>query len=250
MTRLACVQYAAVGEVANLSSELVTMKGDIDGIKQVLKINEDQGALNKPYEESPNYTAHCDKVVECDTQVKLPGVDLGIEIKEGHDQKDLMKKVRDKLAEKGNGIELKENQNVTLLKKTTKFNTKIRKHTIPVLIHAKSRDNRIKLEHSIKAAKKYSTSYHWPKEVSDKVKVMREQIEKYERTEPDGTVFSLQGKQIRIRPTENGRHLLIHYRDGVGCPWVTLDSVKTPISEEMARKANTTQPCKSTYFSF
>ena len=250
MTRLACVHYAAVGEVEALGKKVGSMESDIDDIKKVLNINKAQGAIDKPYEQSPHYITHCNKVAVCDTQVKLPGLDLGVEIKEGHDQKDLMVKVRAKLAEQGNGVELKDDQKVTLLKKATKFNTKSKRHTIPVLIHAKSRDNRIKMEHSIKAAKKLTASYHWPKEVSDKVKVMREQLEKYEEKENGIVKFSLQGKQIRIRPTEDGRFLVIHYRDGVGCPWISLDSVRTPISEKMAADAKTSQPCKSKYFSF
>ena len=153
------------------------------------------------------------------------------------------------MSEPGTGVDIS-NLKVTLLKKATKFNRTHNKHTIPVLIHTKSRENRINMEQSIKAAKKLSSSYHWPKDVSDKVKVMREKIEKYEKTQPDGTKFSMAGKQLRIRPTEDGKYILIHYRNAAGCPWIALDSVRTPISEKMMADANTPQTCVSDYFSF
>ena len=186
-------------ELVQLTSEVGGLKKDMTEVRAILKVSKDHGEIEKPYEQSPPYLAHCAKVATCDTQVKIPGLDLGAEYKEGHNERDLLDKVRAKLSEPGTGVDIS-NLKVTLLKKATKFNRTYNKHTIPVLIHTKSRENRINMEQSIKAAKKLSSSYHWPKDVSDKVKVMREKLEKYEKTQPDGTKFSLLGKQLRICP--------------------------------------------------
>ena len=270
LSTIAGVTYAAIGEIGDQGDEILrlrskvkdqeaevaTLKGevnvlqkDMSDVKAILKVSKDHGEIEKPFEQSPTYIAHCGKVATCDTQVKIPGLDMGQEYKLGHDERDLLDKVRAKLSEPGNGVDIS-NLKVSLLKKATKYNATHNKHTIPVIIHAKSRENRINMEQSIKGAKKLSTSYHWPKDVSDKVKVMREKLEKYEKTKDDGTKFSLVGKQLRIRPTEDGKFILIHYRNAVGCPWISLDSVKTPISEKMMADSNVPQTCESDYFSF
>ena len=270
LSLLAGVTYAAIGEVGDQGdeilrlrskikdqeSELSTLRTEVDGLKKdmsdvkaILKVSKDHGETQKPFEQSPTYIAHCGKVVTCDTQVKIPSLDMGKEFKLGHDERDLLDNVRAKLSEPGTGVDIS-NLKVTLLKKATKYNRTHNKHTIPVLIHAKTKENRINMEQSIKAAKKLSSSYHWPKDVSDKVKVMREKLEKYEKVKDDGSKFTLAGKQLRIRPTEDGKYILIHYRNAAGCPWISLDSVKTPISEKMMADANTPQTCVSDYFSF
>ena len=257
LTELAGVTFGSICEIAEVRGDLKTTRDELDALKDevnaikgvrqevtAIKATVDkskaQGDLAKEFTKSRNYTDLAKEVVKCDTQVKIPNLPMGESLK-NLDEKALVAKVRAKLEVPGSGADIK-GLKVTLLKKETKFNDTTQEHTLPVLIHAGSRDNRIKLENKIREAKTLSTSYHWPKVVSDNIKEMRKQLAKYSTRE-----LSLTGKQIRIRPSNDGFYLTISYREGKG-KWTVLDTVKIPVSKDMLQGTDAQQPCVSDYF--
>ena len=261
LTNLAMVVYDAIGEVGGLSNalkgtkeeledtkqQLGAVRKDVDKIKGVLDLGEARGSIGKPFEDTPVYKEVTDQVARCDKDVKITNFDVGEEITAAQGG-DVVKKVREKLEKENNGVDIK-GLKVTLLKKTTKVTNG--KHTLPILIHTESRKKRIDMEFAIKNAKKLSTSYHWPKNTSDQVKDIREQVSKYKSTTLDSEgnpTLDMEGKHLRIRPTENGSHLQIHYRLGFKKPWILLDTVRTPAPKHVLSKAKAEQPCTSEYF--
>ena len=240
-----CKGFSALERHMNtLSDKMFNMAEKVDWLlakdEQVggfLENNMRGGNLTTQIETSKGYTDLCGEVKNASCITKIFGVDLGEET-EGRDK--IVKKSK-KVLEEEKKIHLKGAAIVPLKFKSAVFD---RKHTAPVLIISKDREEKKTLERQAKD-RGYRTGFHWPKNIVPLITKMREQLEEFKSDNLD-----LTDKHILIRPNMTGNSLSILYRpkEKIKDFWTHLESVKVPADDKLVRLFNA-QPCQSKYFS-
>lgn len=196
------------------------------------------GNIVTSVEKSSAYEQSCNDLKESGKLCKILDMDLGGNITE---PAEISKKAREILNERDNVKSLLKNAQIVSLSKTTV--EKNDKHTAPVLLKLKSKDDKDAIEKELRVAG-FSTAFHWPKNLMKNITCMRNQLKTFQNENID-----LNGKQIMIRPSfETGKKINIHYRKVGQKKWTFLEAVKTPVHDSLLSEFKGEQICKSDYF--
>ena len=223
--------------------DCLVQRGDIqdsliDKHSKVIDRNCAGGNIVTSVEKSSAYEQSCLDLKESGKQCKILDLDLGKKIT---DPAEISKRAREILREKDDIKMILKDVQIVSLGKTTVL--KDDKHSAPLLIKLKSKDNKDAMEKALRKSG-FSTAFHWPKNLIKSITCMRNQLSTFKNTNID-----LNGKQIMIRPAyETGKKINIHYRDVGEKKWTFLEAVKTPVHDSLLSEFKGEQICKSDYF--
>ncbi len=235
----ASLQFDMAENLDSLVQKGLEQENVIDKHSEVIDRNCAGGNIVTSVEKSSAYEQSCIDLKESGKLCKI--LDFNLE-EESSAPAEISKKARDILNKKDKvKTLLKDAQIISLGKSTVLKNDK---HTVPLLIKLKSKDNRDIMDRELKNAG-FSTAFHWPKTLMKSITCMRNQLKTFKNEELD-----LNGKQIMIRPAyETGRKINIHYRQENEKKWTFLEAVKTPVHDNLLSEfKGGEQICKSDYF--
>ena len=206
-------------------------------LHKVIETGRTAGNIPLEIEDTPVYKDIVKETAESNYVVKIPNMIMGGKVT--GTMANMVTKVRDKL----NRARI-DTRGVTItpLNHATVKDKKDR-DVVPVLlkVDSKRRDHREHLNRKLKMAK-FHTSFHWPREINDEIKNMREQLDGYKDNDME------MGRQVMVRPSLTGRSLVISHRNNFKTDFKFLTTVKTPAPASLVEKTNMEQPCKSKYF--
>ena len=228
----------------SLTKELDTLSNKVNNVESIVNKNRATGDLVSKIQDSAAYKNICSDLQNSDLQTKIYNFDLGKQV-EGH--REVSQAVRTSLSNSTLSDSTKK-ASVTILSKSTKFVNG--KHAVPILLKCNSKIDQISLEKNVRD-KGYNTAFHWPKELIEPVKKIREQLVSY-KSEVDN--IDMTKCHILIRPNfETGKSLQILYRlsdQTTDRRWKTWFSCPTPAPISLAKKFGNEQPAnKSKFFS-
>lgn len=234
----ASLQFDMAKRLDDLGEKGVAQRDVIDRHAEVLERNCAGGNIVNTVEKSSAYDKSCTELKESGNLCKVFELDFGSNF---NSTTEIVKKAKEILENTvGLKSELKDAQIFPLGKKTTEKNDK---HSVPILIKLKNKDNRDRVEKLVKGAG-YQTAFHWPKNIMQHITCMRNQLKTFKNDKLD-----LSDKQIMIRPSfTTGRKLNIHYRKKDEKKWTLLESVLTPADDALVRQFKGEQVCKSEFF--
>lgn len=239
-----CNLEKALTSVSQLQFEMAL---DLDTTKKislknntVIDQNRAGGNIVSSVEKSSSYEKVCNEIKTTANYCKVLNIDFETELKT---HPDIVKKARDVLSQTDCIKDQINSVQIVPLGNTTKLYDG--KNSVPILLKTNNKEEKLNLEREIKKVG-LKTSFHWPKSVMNYVKSIRSQVCKYHDENID-----LRQKQIMIRPSyDSGKNIIISYRDGniENSKWSFLESVKTPVDENLLKQFKSDQICKSKYF--
>jgi hypothetical protein len=223
------------------------MAKDLDSTKSmslknnsVIDQNRAGGNIVSSVEKSSAYEKVCTEIKTTANYCKVLNIDFETELKT---HTDIVQKARDILNQAENIKEQINSVQIVPLGNSTKLYEG--KNSVPILIKTSNKEEKLNLESEIKNAG-LKTSFHWPKSIMKHVKSIRSQLANYH----DETI-DLRTQQIMIRPSyDTGKNLNISYRaeGGANSKWTLLETVKTPVEDNLLKQFKGSQICKSKYF--
>ncbi len=232
------LQFAMANELDMLKKKGNDQGSVIDKHTEVLDKNRAGGNIVTNVERSTAYQKSCEEMKNSGTLCKVLNIDFGTELK---NSSEITTKAKE-ILNSNNDIKgvIQDAQVIPLGKATT---LRDGKHSIPILIKTQTKENRDKVEKEIKKAG-YSSAYHWPKNALSHITSMRNQLKTFKNDTID-----LTEKQIMIRPViTTGKKLNIYYREINTSKWNLLETVNTPVNNELLSQFKGEQICKSNYF--
>ena len=204
------------------------------------------GNLTTTLDKSDKYNKTCNDLTRADVETKV----IEMDYKQPMTSKDgIMKKAKEMMGTTKFLKNSLKRAHVEPLGRETKPSKKVRDqagnliNTVPVIITSKNKDEKINLERALKK-KGFTCAFHWPSEIVEPMKHIRETYQKFSSPNLD-----LTDKYLLIRPnTDTGKSINIFYRSKEkGSKFQYLETIRTPASYDLCTSLNEAQPTKSKF---
>ncbi len=225
-----------------MSKELDTLTKKVTEVETTVNKNKATGDLVSKIQDAAAYKKICSELQNSDLQTKIYNFGLGKSV-EGH--REVTNEVKTTLGNSSLSA-ITKSATVTILSKSTKYINGI--HSVPILLKCKTKNDQIDLEKNVRQ-QGYNTAFHWPKELIEPVKNIRDQLITF-KSEVDN--IDMTNSHILIRPNfETGRSLQILTRPSdpnSDRRWKTWFTCPTPAPLELAKNFGNEQPANKTKF--